>query len=1282
TKKPLLQVNILKKFSPPGSAVTGSSPLSNPSSILTEVADVIQDMVETTCHSSPSPKIPIDKSSPSVTPVHVSQCPSPMGSPDAYLLRLGSPIANDCSGKTSPTILLHSNLILQQLPTILSPIPSPPPPSPTILEFILDKQDYLSDCSPEAPHTYVSKIPLLQNPISQDHSPLTFSTSQEKSPIHYTPQVISPITFTAMQDRPPKSSSSSQDKPSSPLASSMQINSSAPPPCSQNIPKTTSSGLSFLSYADAAKSGRCKICNASFPPAKLLTHLTSHRPCTKRYKCIKAWTLLFNSHSTNSIKPQPSSKQPQSQLETTFREKFPDLAVFKNGSSSSDSSSSSPEKFELLKQLNSPPSGPPTIPAFTKPLYSKIVKKGLFRCRFCEAPFVSKIGLERHLLKVHDHPTIKPTTSLFPENNTLPTCRTCFRTVEDGLSLADHCRLYHNLEISTDRSLPSTAIVKISPSITNPPSVRHVTESKPSKNAATTLSVGLSFSSQSLPGPQKPLTFLNSNLKNGKKIFSNKHTLPSTTPHSDSEDFVTKKTPSTTRQLTVQPSTSTNLPASPRKCPHCPFIALKKIGLRLHLFKIHNIKAPSKSNTDDHPPSTTIEQPPSCPVCGISTKTAKGLRVHMQQAHKISVSKPGKPISPVPAPSPPVSTSPPAILAPAPSRSPATTSPPHSSIVVPRAEDLHLKGTSVSLSGSTLKYLFPLEETLICPVKNCVHSFHTQKWYTTNSSLKKHLLIYHRIQLQTVEHWCSICKSIIKTRPAIHPCIQSSLTAPPSKASPSKFRCSSCNFNATTQIALFLHQRMHKKESLASSAVPLKSFPTPKERKSQKKRKLAPLLQGSPGNHPIAPPLIPFTSIPQPDPADASNSSPVELIQLEEPLLASFVEPLGVLFEDGIDNKMALLENLLHEITSIIQGKFNLSSENLNNRPKRNNPNRLPRSSESQDAQAIQKAYNWNRRKCIRNLINPSNSRCSLKPDTLFSFFSNIWNNSDAHSIPDFGSPPDLPPVVEHLTEELVKDCLQAAENTAPGPDGIAYKHWREVDPTGKILCMIFNLCLQLRRIPDSWKFSNTILIHKKGDTSDPSNWRPISLSNTIYKIFTKCLTRKLGDWCSFHQRLSPNQKGFLPFDGVLEHNFIIAQHLESASRLKKEALSCWLDLSNAFGSIHHDILLAALSATGADSDFVALVHDIYTNSSSSILCEEGTTAKIPCNRGVKQGCPLSGLLFNIAIDSLLRTVQGDAEHKKILAFADDLVLLADTPEELQNLLDLTTSLLEALNLE
>ncbi|GFS41259.1 hypothetical protein NPIL_128141, partial [Nephila pilipes] len=145
------------------------------------------------------------------------------------------------------------------------------------------------------------------------------------------------------------------------------------------------------------------------------------------------------------------------------------------------------------------------------------------------------------------------------------------------------------------------------------------------------------------------------------------------------------------------------------------------------------------------------------------------------------------------------------------------------------------------------------------------------------------------------------------------------------------------------------------------------------------------------------------------------------------------------------------------------------------------------------------------------------------------------------HLVLDFGSPPDLPPIVENLDSDLVKDFLHSVENTGPGLDGIAYKHWRK-----------------------------------------------------------------------------PNQKGFLRFDGVLEHNYISAQQLESATCLKKEALSCCLDLSNAFESIHPDILLAALLAVGADFVFVTLIENIYSDSFSSILCIGGNSEPIPCRRSLK----------------------------------------------------------------
>ncbi|GFQ93555.1 retrovirus-related Pol polyprotein from type-1 retrotransposable element R2 [Trichonephila clavata] len=94
------------------------------------------------------------------------------------------------------------------------------------------------------------------------------------------------------------------------------------------------------------------------------------------------------------------------------------------------------------------------------------------------------------------------------------------------------------------------------------------------------------------------------------------------------------------------------------------------------------------------------------------------------------------------------------------------------------------------------------------------------------------------------------------------------------------------------------------------------------------------------------------------------------------------------------------------------------------------------------------------------------------------------------------------------------------------------------------------------------------------------------------------------------------------------------------------------------------------------------LISDLYSNASSSILTNEGPTDQILIRRGVKQGCPLSGALFNLVINETLREVQGNEQEKRILAFADDLVLLAKTQVQLQELINCTDASLEKVQLK
>lgn len=84
----------------------------------------------------------------------------------------------------------------------------------------------------------------------------------------------------------------------------------------------------------------------------------------------------------------------------------------------------------------------------------------------------------------------------------------------------------------------------------------------------------------------------------------------------------------------------------------------------------------------------------------------------------------------------------------------------------------------------------------------------------------------------------------------------------------------------------------------------------------------------------------------------------------------------------------------------------------------------------------------------------------------------------------------------------------------------------------------------------------------------------------------------------------------------------------------------------------------------GADTPIVNLVRNIYSGSTSTISTGLGTTTPIQINAGIKQGCPLSGLLFNFAINHVLRALQSDAAEHRVLAFAD-MYLIVDSPDEL-----------------
>ncbi|CAM5143307.1 unnamed protein product [Natator depressus] len=109
----------------------------------------------------------------------------------------------------------------------------------------------------------------------------------------------------------------------------------------------------------------------------------------------------------------------------------------------------------------------------------------------------------------------------------------------------------------------------------------------------------------------------------------------------------------------------------------------------------------------------------------------------------------------------------------------------------------------------------------------------------------------------------------------------------------------------------------------------------------------------------------------------------------------------------------------------------------------------------------------------------------------------------------------------------------------------------------------------------------------------------------------------------------------------------------------------------------HHHIF-ATLQEFGMPENFLRVIREVYEGCSTTIRSADGETTKIRSR--VKQGCPLSPIIFNLAMEPLLRAISNGAdgfnlhsERVSVLAYMDDLVLTADDPENLQRMLDATS---------
>ena len=268
----------------------------------------------------------------------------------------------------------------------------------------------------------------------------------------------------------------------------------------------------------------------------------------------------------------------------------------------------------------------------------------------------------------------------------------------------------------------------------------------------------------------------------------------------------------------------------------------------------------------------------------------------------------------------------------------------------------------------------------------------------------------------------------------------------------------------------------------------------------------------------------------------------------------------------------------------------------------------------------------------------PPSSRPQLFADLIKSV-------DDVHSLP---SPLDSP-----FSEHDVKTAATSLrKTTAPGPDSIPSSLLIKASPPLiSALTNIFNFSWKNSVVPSEWKKADAFAIFKKGDRSDPSAYRLISITSVIMRLFERVVNTRLVSFLDTSNFFSPNQAGFRKNLCTLDNIYRLLRDSYSQLSKHKQLPIIFLDIIKAFDRVPHDLLLFKLFAYGGVCGKAwgwlraFLQHRLFRVSQSGHFSDwHSATA------GVPQGCVLSPLLFAVFINDL----DSNINNLILSLFADD----------------------------
>ena len=196
----------------------------------------------------------------------------------------------------------------------------------------------------------------------------------------------------------------------------------------------------------------------------------------------------------------------------------------------------------------------------------------------------------------------------------------------------------------------------------------------------------------------------------------------------------------------------------------------------------------------------------------------------------------------------------------------------------------------------------------------------------------------------------------------------------------------------------------------------------------------------------------------------------------------------------------------------------------------------------------------------------------------------------------------------------------------------------------------MFNTSFISGIIPQEWKLASVVPVHKKGDKDNVENYRPISLTSLVMKVFERCIQREFFSVCE--QLLDPRQHGFVNNRSCTTQMIPFTNDLAITLNNKFRCDIMYFDFAKAFDSVSHDLILQKLkNQYRIDGLMLRFIRSYLSGRQQQVVVGGSVSSKLPVVSGVPQGSILGPLLVVTFINDIFTCI---SEGTKIAFYADD----------------------------